>query len=120
MLGKLIDEHGSDVWLVNTGWTGGAAGTGKRMKLGYTRAMVNAVLDGSLTKGEFAEDANFGLHVPKHVAGVPDEVFTPRNTWADKSAYDAQAKKLAGMFRENFKKFEALVSDAVKGAGPRG
>jgi phosphoenolpyruvate carboxykinase (ATP) len=120
MLGKLIDQHGSQVWLVNTGWTGGAAGTGKRMKLGYTRAMVNALLRGDLAKAKTAVDENFGLHVPQEVAGVPSEVFRPRDTWADKSAYDTAAKKLAGMFRENFKKFESLVSDAVKSAGPKG
>src|SRR6478672_10278971 len=120
MLGKLIDQHGSQVWLVNTGWTGGAAGTGKRMKLSYTRAMVNALLRGDLAKAKTVMDENFGLNVPQEVAGVPSEVFRPRDTWADKSAYDTQAKKLAGMFRENFKKFESLVSDAVKAAGPKG
>ena len=120
MLGKLIDQHGSQVWLVNTGWTGGAAGTGKRMKLAYTRAMVNALLRGDLAKVKTAVDENFGLHVPQEVAGVPSEVFRPRDTWPDKSAYDTAAKKLAGMFRENFKKFETLVSDAVKAAGPKG
>jgi phosphoenolpyruvate carboxykinase (ATP) len=120
MLGKLIDQHGSQVWLVNTGWTGGAAGTGKRMKLAYTRAMVNSLLRGDLAKAKTAVDENFGLHVPQEVSGVPSEVFRPRDTWPDKAAYDTQAKKLAGMFRENFKKFESLVSDAVKGAGPKG
>src|SRR5688572_7114641 len=120
MLGKLIDQHGSQVWLVNTGWTGGAAGTGKRMKLSYTRAMVNALLRGDLSKAKTAVDENFGLHVPQEVAGVPSEVFRPRDTWADKAAYDTQAKKLAGMFRDNFRKFESLVSDAVKAAGPKG
>jgi phosphoenolpyruvate carboxykinase (ATP) len=120
MLGKLIDQHGSQVWLVNTGWTGGAAGTGKRMKLSYTRAMVHALLRGDLAKAKTITDENFGLHVPAEVAGVPSEVFRPRDTWADKAAYDAQAKKLAGMFRDNFAKFESLVSDAVKAAGPKG
>jgi phosphoenolpyruvate carboxykinase (ATP) len=119
MLGKLIDKHGSQVWLVNTGWTGGAAGTGKRMKLSFTRAMVHSLLRGDLAKAKTITDENFGLHVPSEVAGVPSEVFRPRDTWADKSAFDAQAKKLAGMFRENFKKFESLVSDAVKAAGPK-
>jgi phosphoenolpyruvate carboxykinase (ATP) len=120
MLGKLIDAHHSQVWLVNTGWTGGAAGTGKRMKLAHTRAMVKALLCGDLAKAKTLADENFGLHVPQEVAGVPSEVFQPRNTWADKAAYDAQAKKLAGMFRDNFKKFESLVSDGVKKAGPKG
>jgi phosphoenolpyruvate carboxykinase (ATP) len=120
MLGHLIEEHGSQVWLVNTGWTGGAAGTGKRVKLGYTRAMVKALLSGDLAKANTVTDENFGLHVPTDVAGVPSKVFRPRDTWADKPAYDAQAEKLAGMFRDNFKKFESFVSDAVKGAGPKG
>jgi phosphoenolpyruvate carboxykinase (ATP) len=120
MLGKLIEEHGSDVWLVNTGWTGGPAGTGQRMRLTYTRAMVNALLRGDLAKAPTVTDQNFGLHVPQEVADVPSDVFNPRETWKDKAAYDAQAKKLAGMFRENFRKFESFVSDGVKAAGPKG
>jgi phosphoenolpyruvate carboxykinase (ATP) len=120
MLGKLIDEHGSDVWLVNTGWTGGAFGVGKRMKLGHTRAMVHSLLKGDLHSAPLDTDPIFGLQVPKHVAGVPDEVLNARNTWSDKAAYDEQAKKLAGMFRDNFSKFEKHVSDAVRAAGPRG
>jgi phosphoenolpyruvate carboxykinase (ATP) len=120
MLGKLIDEHGSDVWLVNTGWTGGAAGTGQRMRLSYTRAMVNALLEGRLAKSPMATDPNFGLHVPQECEGVPADVFRPRDTWKDKAGYDAAAKKLAGMFQDNFRKFESFVSDAVKAAGPKG
>ncbi len=118
MLGKLIDEHGSNVWLVNTGWTGGAYGVGKRMKLAHTRVMVNALLRGDLSKGNTRTDPVFGLHVPTHIQNVPDEVLTPRETWTDKNAYDAQAKKLAGMFRENFKKFESFVDEKVRSAGP--
>jgi len=120
MLGTLIDEHGSDVWLVNTGWTGGAFGVGKRMKLSHTRAMVHSLLRGDLHSAALDKDPIFGLEVPKHIAGVPDDVLNPRNTWSDKNAYDEQAKKLAGMFRENFSKFEKHVSDAVRAAGPRG
>src|SRR5678815_269282 len=120
MLGTLIDEHGSDVWLVNTGWTGGAFGVGKRMKLSHTRAMVHSLLRGDLHSAALDKDPIFGLEVPKHIAGVPDDVLNPRNTWPDKNAYDEQAKKLAGMFRENFSKFEKHVSDAVRAAGPRG
>jgi phosphoenolpyruvate carboxykinase (ATP) len=119
MLGKLIDEHGSNVWLVNTGWTGGAYGVGKRMSLKHTRAMVADLLDGDLDKAPLETDPIFGLQVPKIVANVPAEVLNPRNTWPDKAAYDAQAKKLAGMFRENFAKFEQYVPDAVKNAGPK-
>jgi phosphoenolpyruvate carboxykinase (ATP) len=120
MLGRLVDEHESDVWLVNTGWTGGAYGVGTRMKLSHTRAMVHAVLHGDLHSAPCNTDSTFGLRVPKHIAGVPDEVLNPRNTWSDKSAYDAQAKKLAAMFRENFSKFEKSVPAAVTEAGPRG
>lgn len=120
MLGKLIDEHGSDVWLVNTGWTGGAYGVGKRMKLSHTRTMVNSLLSGDLAKVQMDTDPTFGLHVPTRVTDVPDEILNPRNTWSDKSAYDEQAKKLAGMFRENFGKFEKFVTPEVKAAGPKG
>jgi phosphoenolpyruvate carboxykinase (ATP) len=119
MLGRLIDEHESDVWLVNTGWTGGAFGVGKRMKLSHTRAMVNAVLHGDLHSAPCSTDPIFGLHVPKVIEGVPAEVLDPRSTWADKNAYDEQAKKLAGMFKDNFKKFESAVTDGVKAAGPK-
>jgi phosphoenolpyruvate carboxykinase (ATP) len=120
MLGTLIDEHGSDVWLVNTGWTGGAFGVGKRMKLSHTRSMVHSLLRGDLHSAPLDTDPTFGLQVPKRVANVPDDVLNPRNTWPDKNAYDEQAKKLAGMFRDNFSKFEKHVADAVKSAGPRG
>jgi phosphoenolpyruvate carboxykinase (ATP) len=119
MLGKLIDQHGSDVWLVNTGWTGGAFGVGKRMKLGHTRAMISSLLRGDLKSAKLETDPVFGLHIPTEIAGVPNEVLNPRNTWSDKGAYDEQAKKLAGMFRDNFAKFEKYVPDAVKNAGPR-
>jgi phosphoenolpyruvate carboxykinase (ATP) len=107
------------VWLVNTGWTGGAFGVGKRMKLGYTRAMVHSLLRGHLAKVKMNVDPVFGLSVPSEVASVPTDVLNPRNTWSDKAAYDAQAQKLAGMFRDNFAKFEKYVSDAVKNAGPK-
>jgi phosphoenolpyruvate carboxykinase (ATP) len=119
MLGKLVDEHGSNVWLVNTGWTGGGYGVGKRMKLAYTRAMVTDLLEGDLSKAQLEIDPIFGLQIPKAVANVPADVLNPRNTWTDKAAYDEQAKKLAGMFRENFAKFEKFVPEAVKNAGPK-
>jgi phosphoenolpyruvate carboxykinase (ATP) len=119
MLGRLIDEHGSDVWLVNTGWTGGPYGVGSRMKLSHTRAMVSALLSGALHSAPTTVDPVFGLQVPKAVEGVQANVLDPRSTWSDASAYDAQAKKLASMFRENFAKFEKYVPDAVKNAGPR-
>jgi phosphoenolpyruvate carboxykinase (ATP) len=119
MLGKLIDQHGSQVWLVNTGWTGGAFGVGKRMKLAHTREMVHALLRGELHAAKTATDPVFGLSVPTEIKNVPSDVLKPRETWSDKSAYDAQAKKLAQMFRDNFKKFEQLVSPEVVKAGPQ-
>jgi phosphoenolpyruvate carboxykinase (ATP) len=118
MLGERIDEHGAQCWLVNTGWTGGPHGVGSRMKLAYTRAMVHAALSGELAHVATRPDPVFGLEIPVEVPGVPAEVLMPRSTWPDAAAYDAQAAKLAGMFRENFKKFEAEVSEAVRQAGP--
>jgi len=119
MLGRLIDQHQSDVWLVNTGWTGGPYGVGTRMKLSHTRTMVHALLRGDLSHVDMAKDPMFGLMVPKAVQGVPNSVLSPRETWSDGAAYDAQAKKLAGMFKENFEKFEKFVPESVKNAGPQ-
>jgi phosphoenolpyruvate carboxykinase (ATP) len=120
MLGEKLREHGSQVWLVNTGWSGGAYGTGTRMKLGYTRAMVRAALSGALDGAETRVDPVFGLAVPTRIAGVPDAVLDARGTWADGAAYDAQARKLADMFRANIEKFGDAVAPEVKAAGPRG
>jgi phosphoenolpyruvate carboxykinase (ATP) len=119
MLGALLRKHGSSVWLINTGWTGGAYGTGKRMKLSHTRAMVNAALHGELTDVPTETDSVFGLAVPTEIKGVPPEVLRPRRTWRDPAAYDAQAKKLADMFRKNFEKF-GDVDPAIRNAGPQG
>ena len=118
LLGRLIDRHGVSCWLVNTGWTGGPFGVGARMPIKETRALLSAALDGSLNAAPMEKDPLFGFDVPTKVAGVDDAILNPRSTWADPSAYDAQAKKLAGMFVENFKIFKAHVSDAVKAAGP--
>lgn len=118
LLGKKIEEHGTRVFLVNTGWTGGPYGSGHRMALKYTRAMVNAALRGDLDSVETVVDPVFGFAVPAHVPGVPDEVLQPRATWADGAAYDEQAQKLAGMFRENFRKYEDGVSEEIRAAGP--
>jgi phosphoenolpyruvate carboxykinase (ATP) len=119
MLGKLLSEHKSNVWLVNTGWSGGAYGTGKRMKLSHTRAMVNAALAGELDSVKTEADPIFGLAIPTEIDGVPATVLSPRQTWRDAAAYDTQAKKLAAMFRENFEKFGS-VDPAIKNAGPKG
>ncbi|HLR22733.1 MAG TPA: phosphoenolpyruvate carboxykinase (ATP) [Pseudogracilibacillus sp.] len=117
MLGEKIDQFNSNVFLVNTGWTGGSYGVGERMKLSYTRAMIHAALEGELNTIETIMDDVFGLNIPTHVAGVPDEVLIPRQTWSDKEAYDQAARKLAKEFRENFEKF-SYVSDEIKQAGP--
>ena len=119
LLGEKLEEHDAQCWLVNTGWTGGAFGTGSRMKLAYTRAMVTAALSGKLDNVETKPDPVFGLPVPVSIPGVPNEALDARGSWKDTAAYDAQAAKLAGMFRENFKKFEAGVSEGVRNAGPR-
>jgi phosphoenolpyruvate carboxykinase (ATP) len=119
MLGEKLREHGAKVWLVNTGWSGGGHGVGSRMKLSYTRAMVNAAIDGTLESEEFAPDPVFGVEVPTSVPGVPSEVLRPRDAWADGESYDASAGKLAEMFKENFEQFADQVSDEVKAAGPR-
>ncbi|MEQ9399154.1 MAG: phosphoenolpyruvate carboxykinase [Longimicrobiales bacterium] len=119
MLGEKLREGGAKVWLVNTGWTGGKYGTGSRMSLKHTRTMVKAALAGKLDDVAVEADPVFGLHIPAEVPGVPTEILTPRNTWSDKDAYDAQAQQLAAMFKENFKKFADQVPDAVEQAGPR-
>jgi len=118
MLGKKIDERGARVYLVNTGWTGGPVGVGKRMNLAYTRAMVTAALNGELEKAEFVTDPVFGVQVPTTCPGVPAEVLQPRDTWADKEAYDRQAKELVSRFAENFAKKFPDATDIVK-AGPK-
>jgi len=119
MLGRLIDEHGCRVWLVNTGWSGGPFGVGKRMKIAYTRHMVHAILDGSLDRASTRDDPVFGLAVPTAVPNVPADVLDPRGTWPDQAAYDVQAHRLAEMFRENFAKF-AAADESVRAAGPKG
>jgi phosphoenolpyruvate carboxykinase (ATP) len=118
MLGTLIDRHKSHVWLVNTGWSGGPYGVGSRMKLAYTRAMVRAALAGALDDTPTETDPVFGLNVPVHVPGVPPDILGPRRTWKDGNAYDAQAKKLAEMFRRNFEKF-GDTDPSIVAAGPR-
>jgi phosphoenolpyruvate carboxykinase (ATP) len=118
MLGEKIARHGARVWLVNTGWTGGAYGVGKRMKIGYTRAMIHAALAGELDSVSYQTDPIFNLAVPASCPGVPSHVLHTRSTWADGSAYDEQARKLARMFRDNFRTFESEVDVRVIAAGP--
>jgi phosphoenolpyruvate carboxykinase (ATP) len=113
LLKEQIAGHKVNCWLVNTGWSGGGYGVGSRMKIAYSRALVNAALDGTLAAGEFEKDAVFGLDIPKACPGVPAEVLNPRNVWADKAAYDATAKDLVVRFRKNFEQFRANVSPEV-------
>jgi phosphoenolpyruvate carboxykinase (ATP) len=120
MLGARIAQHGVQCWLVNTGWTGGPFGTGRRMRLSHTRAMIRAALSGLLDRVAVRREPVFGLEVPQHVpGGVPDDVLDPRGTWHDPAAYDAQAARLAGLFRKNFEQFAERVHDAVREAGPK-
>lgn len=119
LLGEKLARHGSEVWLVNTGWTGGPYGQGRRMPLAYTRAMVKAILEGTLAAVPARPDPVFGVAVPENCPGVPTEILEPRNTWAEPGAYDAQATRLANMFADNFRQFRGLVAPEVALAGPR-
>ncbi|MDZ7773457.1 MAG: phosphoenolpyruvate carboxykinase (ATP) [Balneolaceae bacterium] len=118
LLADKIRRHESNVWLINTGWTGGPHGTGHRVKLGYTRQMLSEALEGNLDDANFETEPFFGLQIPAEVAGIPDELLRPRQTWDDQEAYDEKAHKLAGMFRENFKQFESEASEELIAAGP--
>ncbi len=117
MLGKRLTQHNASCWLVNTGWSGGKFGVGKRMSLKITRALVNAALDGRLEKVEFVTEPAFGLSIPVSCPEVPSEILNPRNAWADKAAYDKTAADLAARFEANFKQFNA--SAAICAAGPK-
>jgi phosphoenolpyruvate carboxykinase (ATP) len=112
-------QHNAACWLVNTGWSGGPYGVGQRMKIKYTRAMIRAILNGSMAEKEKRSDPIFGVNVPVSCPEVPSEVLEPRNTWTDKDAYDRQAADLARRFNENFKKYEAGVSEAVRAVAPK-
>ena len=116
LLRDKIAQTGATCWLVNTGWTGGAYGTGRRMPIAATRALLTAALNGSLDRVEFRRDGNFGFEVPVSVPGVPEDLLDPRRTWADGAAYDAQAKKLVGMFAENFAQYADKVDEDVRQA----
>jgi phosphoenolpyruvate carboxykinase (ATP) len=119
LLKERIAKGGVDCWLVNTGWTGGKYGTGKRMPIKATRALLNAALDGSLKNAEFRKDPNFGFDVPVSVPGVDDGILDPRSTWADKDDYDRTAAKLVDLFVANFAEFEAHVDEGVRQAAPQ-
>lgn len=119
LLGERIARHETNVYLVNTGWSGGPYGVGKRMKLAYTRAMIHAALDDELGEEGWTTMPMFDIAIPKSCPNVPSTILNPRNTWTDKNAYDQMAKKLAGLFIDNFKKlFEGKVTDDIASAGP--
>ena len=119
LLKERIAKGGGDCWLVNTGWTGGKYGTGKRMPIQATRALLNAALDGSLKNAKFRKDPNFGFDVPVHVPGVDDAILDPRGTWADPADYDRTAARLVDLFVENFAEFESQVDEGVRQAAPK-
>jgi phosphoenolpyruvate carboxykinase (ATP) len=119
LLKKRIAEGGADCWLVNTGWTGGQYGVGKRMPIKETRALLNAALDGSLKDVEFRKDPNFGFEVPVSVPGVDSSILDPRSTWASPEEYDRTAAKLVDLFVENFAQFADAVDEGVRQAAPR-
>lgn len=118
LLAEKINRHQTNVWLLNTGWSGGSYGTGKRMSLGVTRAIIDAIHSGTLSQQPFARDPIFGLDVPQTCPGVDSKILQPRATWASESQYDATAQKLSALFRQNFKKFEDQCSAAIMSAQP--
>ena len=119
LLGEKIEKHDANVFLVNTGWTGGPYGVGKRMDLGYTRAMIRAALEGKLDSVEYEKDPIFGLMIPKSCPDVPSDILNPKNTWSDKEAYDKAAINLAESFAKNIAKFSGIAPE-VLAAGPKG
>jgi phosphoenolpyruvate carboxykinase (ATP) len=120
LFGEKMEKHETNVWLVNTGWTGGAFGTGSRMKLSYTRAIITAALEGKLDEVEYKSHSIFGFQVPQSCPNVPSEVLNPRNTWRNPEEYDLQAKILAKAFRENFKNFEDFATTDILEGAPLG
>jgi phosphoenolpyruvate carboxykinase (ATP) len=118
MLGERIHQHKTDIWLVNTGWSGGSYGIGKRMHLPYTRAMIKAALDGLLSSGSFTREPFFNLEIPAECPGVPVELLDPQQTWQDRAAYAAQAKKLSAQFVETMEQYRDQVPDVVMRSGP--
>lgn len=118
LLRDLIARHGVSCWLVNTGWTGGRYGEGRRMPIGVTRSLLTAALDGSLAGAPMRIDPVFGFEVPTSAVGIDQRILDPRSTWADPSAYDRQAARLVTMFQDNFAKFETHVDPDVIAAAP--
>ena len=119
LLAEKISKHNATAWLVNTGWTGGAHGVGSRIKLKYTRAIIDAIHNGDFDQVETRKDADFGFEIPTSCPNVPAEILIPRNTWADKAAFDATKQKLIGLFQKNFQQFEANTNAQIIAAGPK-
>ena len=119
MLGEKISAHDPAVWLVNTGWTAGPYGVGHRIPIPHTRAMIRAVLGGTIPSDGLRRDPLFGVGIPTAVPDVPSEVLDPRSTWEDGAAYDAQARRLSEMFRDNFQRYSDQTSDGVRAAAPK-
>ena len=119
LLGEKMKQHAVNVWLVNTGWSGGPYGIGMRTKLAHTRAMITAALKGALDEVAYVTDPVFGLQMPESCPGVPKEILNPKNTWADAAAYDAKATELAKAFLENFKAFEQYANDEMRASLPK-
>jgi phosphoenolpyruvate carboxykinase (ATP) len=119
MLGDKMQKNKVNVWMINTGWTGGPYGVGHRMKLKYTRAMITAALEGKLNNSEFETHPVFGMAIPKECTTVPAEILNPRNTWTDKTAYDEKARFLANLFIKNFDKYKDGVTAEVLAAQPK-
>ncbi len=119
LLGNKLEKHGSQCWLVNTGWSGGPFGVGHRIKIQYTRAMINAALGGELKDVKYRTDPMFGLEVPTACPDVPSEVLDPKSTWSDAAAYDDKAAHLAHLFRRNFDSLSTKVDDKIRAAGPK-
>ena len=118
LLGEKIARHNVRCWLVNTGWTGGTYGVGERMKIQWTRRLLEAAITGELDATDFTPDPRFKVAVPAHVHGVPTAVLRPRDTWEDKAAYDAQAAALVGLFHENFAQYAEHATEAIQSAAP--
>jgi phosphoenolpyruvate carboxykinase (ATP) len=114
-----MQRHGANAWLINTGMTGGAYGTGERMSLKHTRAIIDAIHNGELDEVQTQHDPVFGVAIPDQVPGVPSDVLVPRDTWSDQAAFDATAAKLAGLFKANFEQYREGSSEAIANAGPR-
>ena len=118
LLKEKISEHKADCWIVNTGWSGGPYGIGRRISLGDTRKLVSLALEGKLKDTKMRKDPNFGFEVPMNIEGIDQNLLNPKESWKDKIAYDKQANKLVGMFIDNFKQFEIYVEAAVTASGP--